>query len=647
MTFLAPVAGLVALGLGLPALLAFYLLRLRRRPVRVSSTMFWEQATQDLQVNVPLRWLRPSWLLLLHVLILLLLVGALGRPAIESDAPARSRVFVVMDRTASMSAADMPGGQTRFEAGVARAREMVREALSGLDAPSVSLISLAREARVVTPPTRVRGEIDVALEMLTPTDQPGRLEPALRLIESMLERETAEGEEGTPALVILISDGGCAAGGALSLAGADLRFERVAPETSAGNLGVTALGVSRDLNDPALVRLFFEVQSTLPERVATTLDLEVGGRVALSRPVVLAGASEEARTGAVTAELPLPAGGLVRARLAREDALASDNAVQLRVSAPSRPSVLLVAPDGAADRFLRRVLEEMDLAQLRIVAPEDYDRFLSAGLSGFDLVVLDRAGRAPEGVPTLSFGVPTPGLRVQEQTSSTQRVVSWTRSDPVLRDVTLDTLLVGAHGALAPDPGVSDVRREALVTGTRGALVWRVERLGVERIAVAFGIEDSNWGLQLSLPLFIANAVETLTGRTPENDAAWFSTVEPARVRLGGTGGSVRLSGPVEREAPVPGSRPAGAPVELGVLERVGVYEARLGGERAEVCVNLLDARESRIEAPASIEVGGGRVTPAGVGDAPTPREIWHWFVLAASVLLVLEWSVYAWRMRV
>jgi hypothetical protein len=87
--------------------------------------------------------------------------------------------------------------------------------------------------------------------------------------------------------------------------------------------------------------------------------------------------------------------------------------------------------------------------------------------------------------------------------------------------------------------------------------------------------------------------------------------------------------------------------VELGVLERVGVYEARLGGERAEVCVNLLDARESRIEAPASIEVGGGRVTPAGVGDAPTPREIWHWFVLAASVLLVLEWSVYAWRMRV
>ncbi|MFI4897041.1 MAG: VWA domain-containing protein, partial [Phycisphaerales bacterium JB059] len=217
MTFLAPVAGLVGLGLGLPALLTFYLLRLRRRPVRVSSTMFWEQATQDLQVNVPLRWLRPSWLLLLHLLILLLLVGALGRPAIESDAPARSRVFVVMDRTASMSAADMEGNRTRFEAGVERARALARELLSGLDAPSVSLISLAREARVVTPPTRVRGEIELALDALTPTDQPGRLEPALRLIESMLERETAEGEEGAPALGILISDGGCAGDGALSL----------------------------------------------------------------------------------------------------------------------------------------------------------------------------------------------------------------------------------------------------------------------------------------------------------------------------------------------------------------------------------------------------------------------------------------------
>ncbi|MFI4896747.1 MAG: hypothetical protein ACIARR_02860, partial [Phycisphaerales bacterium JB059] len=427
----------------------------------------------------------------------------------------------------------------------------------------------------------------------------------------------------------------------------DLRFERVGPDSATGNLGLTALGVSRDLNDPALVRLFFEVQSTIPERVATTLDLEVGGRVALSRPVVLAGATAGARSGAVTAELPLPAGGLVRARLARPDALESDNSVQLRVSAPTRPRVLLVAPDGAADRFLRRVLEELDLAQLRVVAPEDYERFLSAGLTGFDLVVLDRAGRAPEGIPTLSFGVPTAGLRVAEETGGMQRVVSWTRSDPVLRDVTLDALVVGKHGRLAPDPGVSDVRREALVTGTGGALVWRVERLGVERIVVAFGIEDSNWGLQLSLPLFVANAVETLTGRTPEEEAAWFTTAEPVRVRLGEGRGGVRLSGPVEREVAVPGTLPAGAAVDLGVLERVGVYEARRGGASTEVCVNLLDAAESRIDTPRSIEVGGGRVTPASVGDAPAAREVWHWFVLAASVLLVLEWTLYAWRMRV
>ncbi|MFY7874007.1 MAG: dihydroxy-acid dehydratase, partial [Pirellula sp.] len=54
----------------LPLLLALYLLKLRRRPLRVVSTLFWPRASEDAQVNVPLRWLRPSWLLLLHLLAL-------------------------------------------------------------------------------------------------------------------------------------------------------------------------------------------------------------------------------------------------------------------------------------------------------------------------------------------------------------------------------------------------------------------------------------------------------------------------------------------------------------------------------------------------------------------------------------------------
>ena len=68
MTFLAPSAGLLAAAFVVPLLLSLYFLKLRRRPVRVSSTMLWRRAVHDLQVNAPFRMIKPSWLLLLQLL---------------------------------------------------------------------------------------------------------------------------------------------------------------------------------------------------------------------------------------------------------------------------------------------------------------------------------------------------------------------------------------------------------------------------------------------------------------------------------------------------------------------------------------------------------------------------------------------------
>ena len=68
MTFLDPATGLTALAAGTLATLLWYFLKLRRRPLRVSSTMLWEAAARDVEVNAPFRWIRPSWLLLLQLL---------------------------------------------------------------------------------------------------------------------------------------------------------------------------------------------------------------------------------------------------------------------------------------------------------------------------------------------------------------------------------------------------------------------------------------------------------------------------------------------------------------------------------------------------------------------------------------------------
>ncbi|MEM1422881.1 MAG: BatA domain-containing protein, partial [Planctomycetota bacterium] len=108
MTFLAPLAGIIAGVLGTLGVLVSYFLKLRRRPVRVASTLLWDRAVQDLQVNAPFRMLRASWLLLMQLLIVACVSLALARPAVEGDGPTAERVVLIVDASASMGASDAP-----------------------------------------------------------------------------------------------------------------------------------------------------------------------------------------------------------------------------------------------------------------------------------------------------------------------------------------------------------------------------------------------------------------------------------------------------------------------------------------------------------------------------------------------------------
>ena len=115
MTLLAPWQALTAAAIAFPLVVLFYMLKLRRRPARVSTAMFWVSAAKDLEANVPFRWLKASWLLFLQLLVVALLVLAIGRPAIPTQVPLAQRLVIIMDRTASTSArttSASPGDQS-------------------------------------------------------------------------------------------------------------------------------------------------------------------------------------------------------------------------------------------------------------------------------------------------------------------------------------------------------------------------------------------------------------------------------------------------------------------------------------------------------------------------------------------------------
>lgn len=641
MTFLAPGAAIVAGALALPALLALYFLRLRRRPVRVGSTMLWRQAAEDLQANVPFRWLRPSLLLLAQLLGLALLLLALARPALHVEGEMPARVFVLIDRSASMRATDMPGGRTRLEEAVRLAGGVVDRIVASGSPSEVTVIAFGAEPQILIGPTRSASDLRRTLASIGPTDQPGDPGAALRLVQALTVGPEEEEQDAGRPLVVVCSDGD--AGTDPPALRADVRFERAAPEEPAGNVGIVALAARRAREAPSTVRLFARVLSTLDETTTVPLVVRFDGRPVLRRAVEIAGADDKGPGQTpVALEFNAPGAGLVELALDRPDALEADNSAALLIGSPRRPSVVLVrrreAEEAGAGWLLTDVLRELDLSALTLMSSARLEALGAEAYAGVDLAIFDGApAPGPPPVPSLHFGAPPeiPGLRAEPTPGRVLPVLSWDRSSTIMRDVSLDAVRVGRGVAFGPDEsppaGYAELARTAA-----GAVIVSVLDGQNRRVLCGFDLVQSTWPVDYSFPIFLANAVETLP-RTGALAGGWGATTDAPATPPNPPPPGATLRAP-------DGSTRTVAGRSVGVLELAGVWTSESG----PIPVNLLNERESTLHAPRSLGLPGGAIARAGEGlGRGEPREVWHWFLIAAVAVLTLEWVLFGARARV
>ena len=105
MPFTTPLA-LLGL-LFVPAVVAMYLLKLRRDETVVPSTLLWTRLVADVEANAPWQRLRRSLLLLLQLLLVAILALLAARPFLERPAGLARDVVLVVDTSASMGATDV------------------------------------------------------------------------------------------------------------------------------------------------------------------------------------------------------------------------------------------------------------------------------------------------------------------------------------------------------------------------------------------------------------------------------------------------------------------------------------------------------------------------------------------------------------
>lgn len=695
MTLLAPWQALVALSVAGPVLVALYMLKLRRRPVVVSATAFWEQAVRDLEVNVPLRWLRPSWLLALQAAALGLLVAALGRPALTGGGTAAAHVVLVIDRSASMGASDAARGGTRLEEASRRAMQRVdRLARSGFGGEVTVIAFGARAERLAGPTSDLRLARD-AIERIEPTDETGAPGAAFELGAAMLARDASGGAGDGPARGVRDDVAGAVVSGAVVelyadawpsealLSPAPVRFERVGPGIGAEgvpaveNAGIAAISARRGFDDPSVVRVFVRVVGVGGVR-AFPLVLRADGRELERRAVSLgaAGAGEEhrVREASVTFELVESGPVVVEAAIDRPDSLGSDDRAWVAVHGAARPSIVLVQ-DGDAPApsegawMLVEVLRELRPSALVSMSVSRFDALGSAAWDGADLVVfLDSSPAVLPGRATLHFGASHTGLGVDAERfdagegssgGALRGVVSWSREHALLRSVSLDALRFRGGSRL-----VAGAAWARLADASGGAVMLAGEVGERRRVVVGFGLGASNWPALVSFPLFVANAVEWLT---LSGDATAGSSVRAGETAELGVGvapqgaATVRLMG-ADGDLARARLQSDGARASIGVVPRAGLYRLEFAdaegralsaagsGAPAVLAVNVASERESAIavvERPEAMDAAGDgdRGSGVAVGEGEL-REVWWWFVLAAAVLGTVEWVVYAVRVR-
>ncbi len=665
MTFLSPGAAILAAAIAGPLLLAIYVLKLRRRPVRVSSVIFWDEATRDLEANVPFRRLRSSLLLLIQALILACLVLAAGRPVLGSSQG--ERLILVIDVSASMSARDGPNATTRLDEAKRLSLRVARSNAGGMlsritgGGGSVGVVRFAADAEVVQAFTASTNLLRSSIDALEPTDQPGDLANALTLARSLAttsgsdmssETESPSSEGPTTARIIVITDDAATVPmdpsiEVLSIAPPEGESSPP-PGVSPFNTGIVGISATRRANDPSNAILFVDVLSTAKEpRVVECLIL-VDGRDTTSASIELPASTDKPARSSATIAVPLPTGGLVTARLAERDLLESDNAASIMVREPLSPSIALIRAESSQTVglgwALRDVLEELRPERLDILSPANYLEPSAKDAIHADLVVFD-GWTPPSPAPgaTLSFGSTgaIPGVgSIPLDARATRSVVLWERDHPALRALSLDGIIarMDTRWSLDTSPAPEWTLRE-LASSSDGPLIVEGDHARDRHIACAFRPELSNWPLQPAFALFVASAVEYLTLDRLGGVSMSYSTSDLIRIDAGET--PIAIEGPITRTHA--GGQPINGQRALGTLPKAGVYTATTDGTTTLIPVNLVNGAESAI--PLTNREGTTPPRrPAAIND---DRSFWPWLVLIALVLLGVEWIVYARRTRV
>lgn len=596
-----PVAGFIIL---------LYLLKVRRREVRVPAKFLFPAITTDVRANALFQRLRPNLLLFLQLLAALLLLTALARPMIQAKGlPGQS--VIVVDASASMRATDV--SPSRLEAAKNRLRRFVQELNPG---EQLAIIEAGAQVRVLASLTSDKQKLLSAIDQIRPTDTAGRLDEALRLAAALV----GKAEKGR---IVLLSDGAFPPVSDFSAGSAQLIFETIG--SSGENLAIVAMDVQERSGG---FEWFVGIRNFGTRSQTAILEFYAGGKLIDARAITVGGGQSIGQTlRARQLQEPL------EVRLKANDALESDNRAY-RVGVAQKPIRVLLVGEG--NFFLERALVLEPNVQLdKSPSVPEQERGTRVGESNYDLIIFDRVPAVPvkaravlvinaQGGPIAALGAP---VRMP-------RVAFWEREHPLMRYLELSSLLIDNAPRMQPAAWA-----RVLAESQQTPLIVAGEHQGRRWVGIGWNLLESDFPLQPAFPIFVANLLRWAVGEHGRQTDLTVRTGTPFSLAVDPPETALRLRTPDNREFSYPVNEGS---VVIPGLEQVGLYTVHGKKTQLRLAANLLSTEESDIRPRTSVELGGKTVRAQGV--LTTLRDLWKPVVLALLALLMLEWWVFVRR---
>lgn len=589
------------------AILALYILRLRRRRVEVPAVLLWTQVLQDFQANVPWQRLRKHWLLLVQLLAALLLVLGVSQPYTRAWVYSGEAHVLVLDGSASMLATDV--SPNRFEQARAMAREYIQKMPPGDQA---AIVLAGARPRVLCGLTYNRSELLRTLRNANPAETGANFAESLALASAMLTPFAAPTIE-------VFTDGGFSEPRDIDIGRATLQYHTVGRR--AENAGIVAVDLREDRDAPGRFDLFTAIRHNSTRERRYTVELWRNDNLIDAQEVTLPPKSEAPVL--FRQLIPSDRPEELRVRLDSRDVLVCDNTAYAVLHPAREVRVLLVS---AGNLFLETALNLDPRVTVTKVtsAPAELP-------TGYDVVVYDRIQpSSPPGGNTVIIGTlpewfPATPLKPVENSV----VVDWHHAHPIMRYVDLASVRFSKATPVLPGPGT-----ETLMEVSEGAVMVSLRKPDRRWLLVTFDITDSDLPLRVAFPVMMLNALRWLA-----------APLESGERGLVTAGGLVIIPAPggyqkVHLRLPSGKSDALSVQDDMAPFEdtlQTGIYRCTETGYL--FAVNLVQREET--------DLAVNQHTPQAPSDAAgtkkvlARREWWQWLAGGLLGVLVLEWVMY------